>query len=448
MPSDLENEHLDARSLVVRRLARQSMRFPDLAIESSSRQDTSLDARDRGFAKVLETSVLVRWRTIEHLLRSCSKRNWLKIEPALRGALLSGAAQILFMEGVPDHAAVDETVRWSKSNVRKEAGGFVNGILRSIIRLRQEELPLDHQDARTWWLHRDIIPLENGTALRLSGPILPEDPTTRLGIQASLGEELILGWIGAAGWDITLKRAQHCLMRPPITIANGDGTFETWNEGTEGLGTYLESAAGRRVQDRTASMAVEATRALSPHCIVDFCAGRGTKTGQLAEVHPDARILAGDTNDLRRSDLAKAFKDHERVEVVEPRRYGSVLGKVDLLVLDVPCSNSGVLPRRPQARYRHDRTRLQSLRTLQKQIVEEALPLLAPGAHVLYSTCSLEPAENEEQVDWLRRRFDARVLLSRTVEPTGQPGQDDQPYADGGFHALLTRDHVRAEAES
>ena len=424
------------------------MRFPDLAIESASRQDAELDARDRSFAKALETTVLSRWRTLEYLLGACSKRTWLKIEPPLRGALLSGAAQILFMEGVPDHAAVDQTVGWSKSHVRKEAGGFVNGILRSIIRLRKEELPADHEDARTWWLHQDLIPLENGNALRLNKPILPEDPTTRLGIQASLGEELVLGWIGAVGWDITLNRAEHCLMRAPITISGPDGHFETWTEGIEGLARFLENSPGRRVQDRTASMAVQATGQLNPRCIVDFCAGRGTKTGQLADLHPKAQILAGDTNDQRRSDLARAFKDHERVEVVEPRRYGSVLGKVDLLVLDVPCSNSGVLPRRPQARYRHDRSRLQSLRSLQKEIVEEALPLLAPGAHVLYSTCSLDPAENEDQVNWIQRRFDAKVVLSRTVEPVGLPGRAAPPYSDGGFHALLTREQVVGMKES
>ena len=424
------------------------MRFPDLAIESASREDTQLDARDRSFAKALETSVLSRWLTLEYLLGACSKRAWSKIEPPLRGALLSGAAQILFMEGVPDHAAVDETVRWSKSHVRKEAGGFVNGILRSIIRLREEQLPPDHEEVRTWWLHQDLIPLDNGSALRLNKPILPEDPTTRLGIQASLGEELLLGWIGAVGWDVTLQRAEHCLVRPPITIAGPDGQFETWTEGIDGLASFLESSPGTRVQDRTASMAVEATRTLKPRCIVDFCAGRGTKTGQLADVHPEARVLAGDTNDRRRSDLARAFKDHDRVEVVEPRRYGAVLGQVDLLVLDVPCSNSGVLPRRPEARYRHDRSRLQSLRSLQKEIVEEALPLLAPGAHVLYSTCSLEPAENEEQVNWIQRRFDAKILLSRRVEPVGQPGRKDTPYSDGGFHALLTREPASGSVES
>ena len=424
----------------MKRLGRQSMRYPDLAIESLSRGDGRLDARDRSLARAIESTVLSRWRILTHLLEACSKRSWGKIEPELRGALLSGAAQILFMDGIPDHAAVDETVRWSKQTVRKGAGGFVNGILRALIRLRGELLPVGHEDARSWWLHRDLIPLESGTAWKLTKGVLPEDPATRLAVQASLGDELVLSWIGSAGWDTTVQRASHCLLRPPITIARPDGGFEPWSEGIEGLRARLAQEPGSRVQDRTSAQAVEATRGLNPRCIVDFCAGRGTKTRQLALVHPEAKILAGDTNDERREDLYKAFEGHDRVEVVEPRRYGSVLGAVDLLVLDVPCSNSGVLPRRPQARYRYNRERLRSLRTLQKQIVEESVPLLGPGAHVLYSTCSLEPAENEEQADWIARRFDARITEQRSTEPRGFPGRDDQPYSDGGFHALLTRE--------
>ena len=432
----------------MKRLGRQSMRYPDLAIESLSREDGRLDARDRGFARAIEATVLARWRTLEHLLAGCSKRSWAKIEPDLRGALLAGAAQILFMEGVPDHAAVDQTVRWSKKNVRTEAGGFVNGILRSIIRMRGELLPAEHEDAASWWLHQDLIPLETGAAWRLQSTSLPEDPTSRLGIQASLGDELILGWIGSAGWETTIQRASHCLLRPPITIARPNGEFETWTEGIEGLRSRLEGEPGSRVQDRTSTLAVESTRDLKPQCIVDFCAGRGTKTRQLALLHPEARILAGDTNEDRRDDLFRAFEGHDRVEVVEPRRYGSVLGQVDLLVLDVPCSNSGVLPRRAQARYRYDRERLQSLRRLQKQIIEESVPLLAPGAHVLYSTCSLEPAENQDQADWISRRFDARVLMQRSTEPGGTPGCADSPYSDGGFHALLTREQPITNSES
>ncbi|MEC9233284.1 MAG: Fmu (Sun) domain-containing protein, partial [Planctomycetota bacterium] len=81
-------------------------------------------------------------------------------------------------------------------------------------------------------------------------------------------------------------------------------------------------------------------------------------------------------------------------------------------------------------------------------IVEESIPLLAPGAHLLYSTCSLETAENEEQVDWLVKKFDARVVLQNRIEPEGRPGDEGSGYRDGGFHALLTREPPRSRDES
>ena len=357
--------------------------------------------------------------------------------------LLAGAAQILLMDSVPDHAAVDEAVNWTKRKANAGAGGFVNGVLRSIIRLRGERLEKGDERASEWWLHRNVLPLEDGEAWLLTKTVFPEEPTVRLGMQASLSDDLILNWIGEVGWEATLMRAAHCLSRAPINVIESDGSNTVWEGSHRALAEHLRADPGRRIQDRVSAMSVHLTGGLSPDVIVDFCAGRGTKTHQLHRLHPNARILASDPHDGRRAELQKAFDDVENVEIIEPRRFGDVLGKVDLLVLDVPCSNSGVLPRRAQARYRFNKERLRSLVALQKTIVEESLPLLREGAHVLYATCSLEKAENERQIDWIKRRYDAEVVRARSMEPAGLPGDDPTTYTDGGFHALLTRDSTR-----
>jgi len=435
------------RSIVFQRLARQSVRFPDLAIESKAQETKALDERDRAFARALELGTIARWRSLQHLLESCLKRSWGNIDPKVRGVLLAGAAQILLMEAVPDHAAVDEAVNWTKKRSNTGAGGFVNGVLRSIIRLRGERLEKNDPRSSEWWLHWDVFPLENGEAWLLTKAVFPEEPTVRLGVQASLGDDLVLSWIGTVGWEATLVRAAHCLTRAPINVIEADGTNAVWEGSHRALADHLREDDGRRIQDRVSAMSVNLTGGLNPEVIVDFCAGRGTKTHQLNRLHPNARILASDPHDGRRAELQDAFADVENVEIVEPRRFGDVLGKVDLLVLDVPCSNSGVLPRRSQARYRFNNERLRSLIALQKSIVEESLPLLREGAHVLYATCSLEKAENEKQVDWISRRFDAEVVRSRAIEPSGLPGDDPSSYTDGGFHALLTRDSARLRDE-
>ena len=343
------------------------------------------------------------------------------------------------MDGIPDHAAVDETVNWAKRNIRQGAGNFVNGVLRSLIRLRGEELPATDADAGSWWKRRDLIPLESGGALHLREAILPDDHATRLAIQASLGDELLLSWIGSVGWEAALMRARHCLARAPIVIHRKDGESYVWTGAQGSLHAELQGETESRVQDRTSAAAVDSTSMLQPRLIVDYCAGRGTKTRQLALRHPNAEILAYDKDPERRKDLARAFKDHAKVRVVQREGCEDAIGQVDLLLLDVPCSNSGVLPRRPQARYRFNEERTRSLVQLQKQMVTESSVLLAPGGHMLYTTCSLEPMENERQVSWIRKRFEAEVLKERRHEPSGLPGDPPEAYSDGGFHALLTR---------
>src|SRR5690606_23354186 len=142
---------------------------------------------------------------------------------------------------------------------------------------------------------------------------------------------------------------------------------------------------------------------LSDRLILDYCAGAGTKTAQLAAMHPEARIVATD-RDPRRFDLLKErFRGHDRVEVRDIRDLLDYAQAVDLLVLDVPCSNTGVLPRRIEAKYRLDDQHLKKLTDVQKQIVADSLVYRRPGGWLLYSSCSIESEENERQVAWINK---------------------------------------------
>jgi 16S rRNA (cytosine967-C5)-methyltransferase len=185
----------------------------------------------------------------------------------------------------------------------------------------------------------------------------------------------------------------------------------------------------------------EAARVVpSPALIVDACAGRGTKTRQLARAYPDARILATDTDARRRATLAEAFTGHPRVRVVAPAEVtGLARSRADLVVLDVPCSNTGVLARRVEARYRAGDAVLSQLVGLQRTIMRDADPWLAAGGHILYSTCSLEPEENEQQTAWAASNLGWKVGFSRATLPVGVPGGPARDYRDGSFAAVLSR---------
>jgi 16S rRNA (cytosine967-C5)-methyltransferase len=185
------------------------------------------------------------------------------------------------------------------------------------------------------------------------------------------------------------------------------------------------------VQDPTSAAPVAATADLSPppKLIIDFCAGRGTKSRQLAHLHPQAKVIATDPDPER----FESLKQVPGIEAVPPKDVATYAGRADLLVLDVPCSNTGVLARRLEARYRYHAGSLASLTALQREIAELAAPLLAPGGAVLYSTCSIEPEENQQQAEALAGRLNRSI---RKVEST-LPGGSEASYHDGGFFALM-----------
>ena len=118
------------------------------------------------------------------------------------------------------------------------------------------------------------------------------------------------------------------------------------------------------------------------------------------------------------------------VEAVE-----AMVGQADLLVLDVPCSNTGVLARRPEARYRYSRKTLGQLADLQRSIINRALPLVSRSGSVLYATCSIEEVENQPQAERIADKLGGSVVRAeRTL-----PGGEGETYHDGGYWALIDR---------
>ena len=174
--------------------------------------------------------------------------------------------------------------------------------------------------------------------------------------------------------------------------------------------------------------------------IVDLCAGRGTKTRQLARLHPQAEVFATDTDATRLEQLRRATAHLQNVTVLEsPQKAGGC----DLLVLDLPCSNTGVLARRPEARYRYNAMELERMVDLQQRIAEDGIQRsLAAGGAVLWSTCSLESQENHRQVRWLESRFN----LKMSGQAQWKPGGSGPTYHDGAYHALLVSDRRDSQA--
>ena len=321
---------------------------------------------DRAFVQDLVYTAIRRLRALRFVLGRLVKR---RPKGELEALLLVGAAQILYMPDVPDFAAVSETVDAAKLSGRG-AAAFVNGVLRNLLRRRAE----------------------------LEAALAAEPLAARESFPAELADR----WIGRYG-----ERNAEAMCRLFNEPAD---TFLAWKPGTgheafEKLprATKVDSVGGFAeglfvVQDPATACAVELCGARPGMSVLDLCAAPGGKTIQLAwRLGGKGRMVAAEVNERRRRRL---LENVERcapwVEVVESPREGELF---DVVLADVPCSNTGVLRRRPDARWNWSGKKLGELVKLQAGIAGRAASFVAPGGALVYSTCSLEPEENRMQVE-------------------------------------------------
>lgn len=444
-----------ARGVVHRALAHQAGLYPELDLAPL---DTGgLDPRDAAFAHAVYDAVLRRWITLGYLIDGYTQRGFGGLDPRVRGVLLAGAAQLLLLDRVPPHAALHESVEWAKSAVPK-AAGLVNAVLRRVSELVNAEasgLP-EVRERGAWTGGRDELPLSDGTAVKLSRGVLPEDRWERLEVAASCPGWLLGKWRQEFGDDAGEALAVHGLVTPPTvlntrfaqgevagTAAHEDPGHRVFVGRREDLGPLLAGRADVWVQDaasgRAVAAAAECVAGRRVGLVLDLCAGQGTKTTQLSWTFPGSRVVATDVDERRARELVKVARRRGNVEVVAPGREREFVGKADVVLLDVPCTNTGVLARRVEARYRCGAGQLTRMVAVQREILKGALGLVAEGGVVVYSTCSVDREENEEQVAWAEWELGLKAVRVERVMPRGMPGGDAGGYRDGGFSAVLRR---------
>jgi 16S rRNA (cytosine967-C5)-methyltransferase len=459
----------DPRDLVITRIARELNRRPDFSL--SALNIDHLDERDLRLAQALYIECLRHLITLEFLVDSRLDRNLADLQVELQAALIVGACQIFFFDALPDHAVVNETVNWARTNVRDKAGGLVNAVLHRLIDQRGELIehtPASLDDAKI----AHAIPRADGRFVELKSSEFPDAPFARRSVQTSHPVDLISRWSKRVGSREALDRLLlHNLAHPPTVIAglteaptayesslravhDESGLF-VWTGTHDTLAGFLAQHPSARVQDAASYAIVHSTADfdLSGANILDLCAGSGTKTMHLRQLHPSAAIVASDPDARRFAMLQARFDGDAGVEIVEASSLVMCSERFDLILVDVPCSNTGVLARRIEAKYRCDREHLNSLTELQRQILIDAVRMRAPGGAILYATCSLEPQENQEQMAWLRKWHSLHVTFERMILPAGLPGGDPAHYRDGSYHAMvdgatITRRHSSSAARS
>ncbi|MCB9884463.1 MAG: hypothetical protein H6838_03170 [Planctomycetes bacterium] len=404
-----------------------------------------LEGREQALANELAHGVLRRERLLDHVLEGLAERG-LPRDPRLRLVLRLGAYQLLFVGGMPAHAAVNETVRLIKGN-----RGFANAVLRQIA--RRIELRVADPTAAT-----TELPLSPTRTLLLPKP-LPEDLAARLAIEHSLPDFLVSRWRQQFGDDALPGITAAASTVPDVYLrVSAAGSRDQllaalaaagvsaeralhprllrWTGGESPFGTEAFRLGLFAVQDPTALAAAEAVPCGPGDRVVDLCAAPGTKTGVLAErVRPGGTVFAADPDARRRERIAENVQRLGLREVVRIVADADLPTDVDAVLADVPCSNSGVLARRVEVRRRLEPGTFPELAALQLTILERAAGLVRPGGHVVYSTCSIDREENEAVVARLLETAAGRgfeLLTQATTLP--QAG-----HHDGGFVAVLRR---------
>ncbi|MFA9479165.1 transcription antitermination factor NusB [Phycisphaerales bacterium AB-hyl4] len=457
-----------AREIATRALADAAQRFPDLPPQTLD--TVGLTSAEAALAVAIHRTTLRRWLTLEHVVSRFVKQPMWRLQPTMRAVLLAGAAQLLFMDRLPSYAVVDEMVQLARRLVRPQAAAMVNGVLRNTARLVTNRSDTPWQPAANSIPHYtdrkpgDAPPNGADTPgfITLKRDVFP-DPATdlpaHLALATNMPEHVVRRWFDSFDAPTATTLCLHTLKPAPTIVAIEPGFatdntptdatpeassvppwapharpgFIVWQSTHDELTAFLDASPHRRVQDPASAEPVTAVRDIAFTAALDYCAGRGTKTRQLAAAHPDAKILATDINPDRLDELTHAaagLPNIERLAIDEAKQQ-----QVDLLLLDVPCSNTAVLARRPEARYRLTRKTMNNLLELQRRIIRDALPALAPLGHVLYSTCSLDVAENNQQARWLAKQINGEIIHEHQTLPVGL----GLSYHDGSYHALIKR---------
>ena len=343
----------------------------------------SLSDRDRALMRRLVATILRRLGTLGHLLSRLLDRGIPTDAPRAQSALLIGAAQILWMD-VPDHAAVDLSVRLVQSDRRAaKYAGLVNAVLRRCAREGAglvDEVKNETLDIPPWLLKRWIAHYGEATAKAMA-LALSHEPSLDLTVKSEAEQ-----WATRLHGEALQTGTVRTLLQGSVTMLPGFSEGAWW------------------VQDAAAALPARLFGDIRGKTIVDFCAAPGGKTAQLAQA--GARVIALDRSPARvarlKDNMTRLSLEAEAI-VVDATEWqgdggGFDVGGFDGILIDAPCSSTGTIRRHPDVAWLRQEADIAALAPLQKRLLQRATGLLKPGGTLVYCTCSLEPEEGEAAV--------------------------------------------------
>lgn len=430
------NQTQNPRALVFELLQKleSSKQFSNIALDHALSNSQLSDA-DRRLASALFYGVIERMITLDARISQLSSRKIEDIDKKTLTAIRLGLYQLMYMDKIPPHAAINETVSLCPSKSR----GFVNGICRSHTRVGELELPSKETD-----------------------------PAAHLSVKHSIGMPLCQRFIDIFGFEKadsifnSLSGGEGTTLRiNTIKISRDDFCAHTKNAVADELcptavfikgsvrDTYGFEEGLFFVQDRASQICTATLGAKAGETVIDVCSCPGSKSfGAAIDMNNTGKILAFDLHEKKLPlitdgakrlgiDIITAAQCDGRIPIDE------LVGKADRVLCDVPCSGFGVLAKKPELRYK-DPTESDALPDIQLAILNNASRYVKSGGTLVYSTCTLFPAENEQNIqrflkynkDFVLTPFEYGNLSAPEGYLTLLP---DEHGTDGFFIAKLTK---------
>lgn len=376
---------------------------------NSGLENSDLGQQDKKLCSAIYYGVIERKITLDYIISAASSRPIEKIDSIILNILRSGIYQILYMDSIPDNAAVNESVELAKKFAKTSASGMVNAILRNFIR--------------------------SGKKINL-----PKEEYKRFSVMYSAPEWLVKSLEKDYGMELAENLLSDALGQPPVTVRSNPlacSDEEFMNEFSDGeiirseVLPHCFKLIGKdpahldifgkgwfHVQDMASQLCCAALSPTEEDTVLDICAAPGGKTFTMAEMmNNKGKIYAFDLHE-KRVQLIRMGAERLGIENItanagDASKYDPALPLFTKILCDVPCSGIGAVRRKPEIKYK-DPADFARLPQIQYDILKNALNYLAVGGELVYSTCTLRKEENDEVVD--------RILSeNKNIEPVGLP---------------------------
>lgn len=384
------------------------------------------EKRDRAFITRLVEGTLEHLITMDYILNQVSKTPVVKMKPVIRTVLRLSVYQLLYMDSVPDSAVCNEAVKLVKGKGLQGLSGFVNGVLRNVARGKEQ------------WTSGNFYPDKS------------QNPVGYLNIRYSLPEWLCNYFVKEYGIGKAEKIAEGSLRNPKTTIRcntskiskeelarrlckqgfeveNGvyaaDALYLSDYDSLEKIPEFTEGLF--QVQDESSMLVAELAGLKKDNLVLDVCSAPGGKAIHAANL---LELLGGGTvisRDISEKKTALIKENQHRlqtkniiIQVADATVLDeSMIEKADVVIADLPCSGIGIMAKKPEIRYRMGAENQKELIKLQKEILDVVHRYVKPDGILMYSTCTINKEENEEQAREICRKYGFTPALEKKLVP-------------------------------